>query len=367
MVRTSKTNGSQEDAVRQNSRAHALYWAVGRAVLLALVALVSLIAVAEVMVRSANLVPPELAGMEADPDLVWLPQRGDPRELTFLESPGHTPEKRRAIALGDSSVYGFGVADTEHFPAVLSRLTERLSVLNCAGPGFSTFQSLRVMETVVPREEPDLVIIANLWSDNNFDEFIDKEMMAARSKIAFRLFFHANDLLSGLESWRYLLAASGNAHSLTVGWGRQELENQLYRRVAINDYVDNLWRMVNLAEAQGAQVIFVLLASEVDLTPAELPGFWHPYRAAMRDVAAQSGYPLVDVPELFRQTQRPKRELFLDAMHPTATGHRIIAQAIHHLLDQARWYSGGSLGTAASGRVAGEYRDPYAAGPGKRR
>ena len=86
---------------------------------------------------------------------------------------------RRFITTGDSSVFGFGVEDQEVFSAVASQqLGYKAEDLNGAIPGYSSFQSINLLHLRALKTEPDLFVIGNIWSDNNFDSFIDKELLA---------------------------------------------------------------------------------------------------------------------------------------------------------------------------------------------
>ena len=355
--------GSAKGAVSLLSRLSILgrYWRLPLVVILALVT-------AEILVRSAGDVPASANTMEPDVDLIWIPERGDPRDQTFEASNDGISDARTVVAVGDSSVYGFGVDESENFIAQLETNCEgRLLTLNCAGPGFSTYQSLRVLETVVPREHPDLVIIGNLWSDNNFDSFVDKELMATREKLSFRLLFHVNRSLSKLAIWRFLLSSMGSTDSVAVGGGAQTPGSVGgLRRVAINDYANNLWSMVDLVEEHGGEVLFLLLANEVDMSGQDFSHPWLAYRSVMRDVAAARGYPVVDVPALFRAQGLPSSRLFVDQMHPSLEGHELIAREIERITTQSGWFAGKQLKKSPreQGSVTAAtlltYRDPFA-------
>ena len=88
---------------------------------------------------------------------------------------------KRVVVLGDSTVYGHGVEDDETFSAQLDdRLGETVQVLNLGTPGYSSAQSINLMTMRGWRLQPDLVVIANLWSDNNFDNFVDETLSRAQ-------------------------------------------------------------------------------------------------------------------------------------------------------------------------------------------
>ena len=50
--------------------------------------------------------------------------------------------------------------------------------MRCYPFGYSSFQSVNLLHLRGLSTEPDLFVIGNIWSDNNFDSFIDKELLA---------------------------------------------------------------------------------------------------------------------------------------------------------------------------------------------
>lgn len=305
---------------------------------------VAVLVAAEFVCRSSLPPGPEGQVMAPHISLLWTP---DEETLCRPEWPPATGEGggRTILFLGDSSVYGAVVLPEQAFPRqVEARAKGRLRTGNCGAPGYSTLQSLRVLEMVLPEQVPDLLVIANLWSDNNLDTFVDKELMAQREGTSFRLFFTLNRWLSHSSVWQLLLRVAGQARPTNVAWGNHrsaQISGQ--RRVSISDYATNLDAMVDRAESVGAEVLFVLLANEEDLAETQRVWPWHPYREVMRDVASHRGYPVISVPDLYRSTGLKPSSLFLDEMHPSVEGHQRIADAILATLEARGWAEGGAL------------------------
>ena len=137
------------------------------------------------------------------------------------------------------------------------------------------------------------------------------------------------------------------------------------RRVEINDYAANLETLIGMAQESGAEVAFMMLANNEDLEGGASPGkAWDPYRQGMKDTAARHGAPLIDVPALFIDSGLSRDALFLDEMHPTPAGHRIMGEALAALLVEQRWDRGETLmGTGLAGDIP-RYEDPYVSGGG---
>ncbi|GDX83592.1 hypothetical protein LBMAG42_54030 [Deltaproteobacteria bacterium] len=298
---------------------------------------------------------PEAAGgdetlMNGNPWLLWELLPGD-----HLERGGHVhvnatgfrdrergPKSRpRVVALGDSSVYGFGNDDGDVFT---SRLEAQLPAdfINAAVPGYSSFQALNALRGRVLALEPDVLLVATLWSDNNFDSFVDKDLLASyagweETPLArLRAVLSASALFRALD-WELRVKPAG-ARARSVGWqvGGTDARTGT-RRVAIADYAANLESFCHIMAARGGGVVFVLLANREDLSPVSADPAWAPYRDVMRGAATRCQSPLVDVPAAYRASGKSADALFLDLMHPTARGHSVLAEAVAATLEGAGW------------------------------
>ena len=278
---------------------------------------------------------------------------------------------RRFITTGDSSVYGFGVNDADVFSSVAAtKLGYKVEPINAAVPGYSSYQSLNLLKLRGFKMQPDLLVIANIWSDNNFDAFVDKNVLALYSGYEASVSGSAKRVLARsaiyrVLDWRLRLKEHRNniIQKRKVGWQVGSNEHIGLRRVEINDYAENLESMVQMAMSNNAEVVFVMLANEDDLNLEKNEGkAWTPYRNAMKAVAEHYGAPLIDVPRLFIQSELSRQELFLDEMHPTAKGHAIMGKALAELLQNADWSNGGTIMSKGSGKSIPQQSDPFVKG-----
>ena len=280
-----------------------------------------------------------------------------------IPKPGGT---RRFMTTGDSSVFGFGVADEEVFDKVAAAELGPPAEAVCAAiPGYSTYQSLNLLRMRALQADPDLLVIANIWSDNNFDSFVDKELLASygtyeegfagrtRRLLAHSAIFRALD-------WELRVKPSAKA-SNKVGWMIGTGEQIGVRRVAIDDYAHNLETLVQVALGRGGEVVFVLLANNEDMAEEVNPErkAWTPYRKVMEDTATRHGAPLIDVPALFQASGLERGALFLDEMHPTPAGHAIMGHALATLLAEHSWAQGGTVMGHGTGGEIEDYEDPF--------
>ena len=341
---------------------------------------------AEDLQAAQGLPPSPSAGtqtMKGNPYLLWEQVPGTRQEqratanINSLGMRGPEPEipkpagVRRILATGDSSVYGFGVNDGQPFVNVaaqaLSTPSQPIEGWNAAIPGYSSFQSINLLEMRALDLEPDLLVIANLWSDNNFDDFVDKELISAWSSFESSPSARLHRRLRASAFYRVMnyrlnIATGSQAQARAVGW-QVGGEGQIgRRRVEINDYASNLERMVQIARENEASVVFVLLANQEDLRPREAQAAWAAYRSVMRETAQRHGAPLVEVPALFQASGLSGQQLFLDEMHPTVTGHQLIGQALAEAL---RPWADGELQLSPTGGAVPVYDDPFVRAPDK--
>lgn len=322
----------------------------------------------------------ETITLEGDAWLLWQLRPGDREEhgkqvhvnpLGFRDRDRGPKAGPRILTLGDSSVYGFGVADPEVFSSLLERdiaaAVPGVEVIDGATPGWSTFQTLNMLDMRGWAFEPNLLIIGNLWSDNNFDDFVDRELLASYAGFDQTIGYRTRGVLSHSALFRWLdwqlRVAPRQEQTRKVGWTMGgEGPKSGKRRVSINDYADNLDTLCARARERDAGVLFLTLANREDVPSPSRGGLapdpaWAPYREVMRDAAARHGVPVVDLPAAVAASGRGVDALFLDQMHPTAEGHVLIAGAVKAALDAAGWPANPLLPTRPEPHV--RYTDPF--------
>ena len=247
----------------------------------------------------------------------------------------------RVMVLGDSTFFGHGVGDDETLPARLqAELAERgvsAEVINGAVPGYSTEQSLLLLEEQGWAYEPTLLVLGNLWSDNNVDGFRDIDLL--KTAAVYR------DTGLGRSAFYRLLVAQldrlrGGDGARMITWTTtSEWPEEGKRRVPLEQYAANLDRIAHDARARGAGVAFIAPAND-GLVSGRFRGTagWDPYFDAQRQIAAHHGAPLVDgLAVLQADLAREPGALFLDEMHPNARGHRALGAAVAQALVAAGW------------------------------
>ena len=305
--------------------------------------------------------------MVGDAELLW---RLEPD--TLFESPAGTtrinsvglredlepdqtkgPGEKRIVVTGDSSIYGWGVRDNETYAVYLerelrSRLPgKRLEVINLGVPGYSTEQTIRLLDRVGWSYEPDLVVVSNIFSDCNIDAFQDRAALKMTSGEGSPL-WNSRLYCAAYMPWMRYQAGLNQSTNAVLMPGIPTGANQAVSlekidtvidlsRVPLADYIENLDRIHTDAAARGAEMLLAPLAQEWDVgiwnvpmpPPTEeqvLP--WFPYRDAQEKWSEEQGVGRIYFPEVFAQSDVQKQTLFVDNMHPSAVGTALMARAV---------------------------------------
>ena len=282
--------------------------------------------------------------MHGNPFLLWELAPGTRQEAGgqvtingngFRDQNRSSPKRPRAMVLGDSSIYGFGVSDSDVFTTLLENDLQA-DIINGGVPGYSTTQALNLLWGRGLALDPDLLIVASLWSDNNFDSFVDADQLSRYAAWQRTGQASIQGVLERFAIYRALEFAMKKDQAETVSW--MELRRQKpsgNRRVPIQQYAANLAEFCTVMADRGGGVVFVVLPNRHDVEGGIEQPPWVPYRSVMRSTARACGAPIVELPEVFRAAGQPF--LFLDEMHPSVPGHQLMAKAIAQKLRQVGW------------------------------
>ncbi|MDP2311248.1 MAG: GDSL-type esterase/lipase family protein [Pseudomonadota bacterium] len=251
------------------------------------------------------------------------------------------PGKLRVLVVGDSTFFGHGVSDDETFPAQLqARLRAEgleVDVLNAGVPGYSTEQTRIQLDEEGWALAPDLLIVGNLWSDNNVDSFRDEDLLrTARAREENPLFasYFFRLLATAVDQ------ARGGDGARLVTWTRKsQWPEKGGRRVSLRRYGENLDTIAREAASRGIGTAFISPCNS-GLVVGKYPdgASWDVFFSAQRTIAAHHGVPLMEtLPALRAATMGDPTPLFVDIMHPSALGHAVFAEVADTALREAGW------------------------------
>ena len=263
-------------------------------------------------------------------DVAGMDLRVNDRGMRGGEVPARLPGEVRLMTLGDSSVFGYGVRETEVFSVIaaeqLSQLSQRwqrpVLSLNGAVPGHDSGQSRMTLRTLSPDLSPDWVVIGSLWSDvyRGRRQSLPPRVLVVRGVLRelalYRLLQRLLAPVLSSESIRWI-ADAGDISPLSPD--------------ALDAYRRNLRAMARDTSQLGGCPVFVMLPAPMDFDVVPVPEAVAAHRGVMRAVASETGAPLLDGPALLAGNEG-WRGLFIDQVHPSATGHARLGMALAAVL-----------------------------------
>jgi len=258
------------------------------------------------------------------------------------------PGVYRIIALGDSCTFGTGFWQVS-YPGVLQRLLDgggaprRFEVINAGIEGYnSTFALDRIRDELL-RYRPNLVLLYVGWNDLMK---IDPSNQAEVDK--YRWLATILDSSYLVKAYKKLLFVNLRPVVLRPRTDERPEDIEAFAHFTPTRYRSNLEAMVRLLRQNGVAVMMVTLPTVVrpGMTGDELqrahvffPYFpdaygtarflslHRAYNRAIVDVASQERAELVDLVPVFDALPQ-KQTYFWDTMHPSATGHTLIAETL---------------------------------------
>jgi hypothetical protein len=284
--------------------------------------------------------------LQPHPSRIWSMRPGTQQQFGAtvtidnlgMRSTEVNPTSKRWLTLGDSSIFGHGLSDdgTLHhqLEEALRGAGFDIDVLCGATPGYSSVQSLDYLNEIGWDLQPDVIVLGNLWSDNNFDHFQDHVWMDTLSSPSNRiirvlksssLLMHTSKILRP-DLWTVDNTLSANPHT-KVSWIREPYAKGT-RRVPLPLYIHTISTILEEASKRNIEVIVMQPANRHRLDIVDVEVTWDPYFKAQTAVADHYNVPTIDVAPILRAFGLSKSQAFLDQMHPTAQANYWIAQSI---------------------------------------
>lgn len=271
------------------------------------------------------------------------------------------------LALGDSFVFGLGVAHDETFPAALERELPGTRVLNAGVPGYNLRQNVARLEALLRDIEPQTIVLGFLENDLHNPSSPDHEATSdgtlRQHPLAYRpdatvnpfvaltssgpwLWLQVHSAAFRVLSWELIrrrlevagaaeLAARARATERSPELGdrllRGESDPETERRFQAAAAL--LERAAALARAADARLLIVVFPRPEQLVSDELRGG---NRRIVR-IARDAGIEVVDpTAALAAQPDHLGLFLFPEDHHPSARGYALIAAEVAEILQAER-------------------------------
>ena len=222
----------------------------------------------------------------------------------------------------------------------LAREGQSFVTLNAGTPGYSSAQSRFQLDKLGPMLDPDIVVIATLWSDMMRTGWRDRELFErfGSPEYARQLRTHETFATSALfvllrarllslrpipqdqyVLWDTVIGGEGGTGST---------------RATVADHRANLQAMAQTAEALGAQPVFLVLpANRLGEHPPD--SVLQPYQDNFRIVAEAHDTAWVDMDARWKDKDPAELAgLFMDRVHPSAKGHADISAELAPVLGE---------------------------------
>ena len=276
----------------------------------------------------------------------------------LLPTDAKSTDERRIILTGDSAVYGWGLPDGKTYGEQLEAelnagmVGAKVSVINLGIPGYSTEQTLMLLDEVGWSYAPDLLLVHNIFSDCNIDAFQDREALRLanpENSAVYRTLHHSRLYCAAYMPLAHVRASfmqepdrllmPGRPAGPNAAMALEKIDQVLdMSRVPLPDYLENLGRMRDGATAHHAAMVLGPLAQEWDAGVWTLPGTpaptagqvlpWHPYRTAQQRWAPAHDVDIIDIPAAYAAAPGDHEDLFIDNVHPTEWGARVLTCAV---------------------------------------
>ena len=247
------------------------------------------------------------------------------------------PGRLRIATLGDSSTFGYGVAYEETYgERLVDLLGERgveAEVLDGGVVGYTALQGLVRYRRDVRKYRPDVVIAAfGAINDALFDPLNDIDKMALESRR--KGFLSWLGERSRTMQWLSELGAGTRAPRRSERGPSDPpvspaMPEGTVPRVSLEAFEESLLELARLVHEDGARFVVISMPrlKRCEKDRPHLPS----YSQRVVALAERESWPLVDALTLFREHE-DTRSLLLDPVHPSASGHDLIARALLDVL-----------------------------------
>jgi lysophospholipase L1-like esterase len=236
------------------------------------------------------------------------------------------PGRSRVFLLGDSYTWGWGVGDDETYAAELERLGGgRLDVINGGTSGWGVFQFQARLRQWIDELDPDVVVVLVNTGDilrqpyptrEEEEAFLRRSALRNAVRDFSKLVTVTVRLLDRIRQWNRPVA---NAVAMDPA-GR--VPDNVYQSLLTRD-VQRLAQMVERTRQHGARFVLVAWPQRIPSTP--------PFLSALAAFAREHDVTYLDLSSTLEPYELEEYSL-PDDPHPSAFGHRLIAERIYAII-----------------------------------
>lgn len=223
----------------------------------------------------------------------------------------------RIVGLGDSGMFGWGVEQGEEYLSVLESnlnvhaTSSRYETLNLAVPGYNSQLEVQMLKSYGLAYKPDIVVVG--WCDNDFSLpfFIPQEGQWFRRDISFLYY-----LLFNRSQFAEVALSTLNDQRQ---YDEAKVPETIRKGMDIQGVRNSFLELMALGREHGFKVVVM-----------------GPMGKEAPEIFREIGIPYYNTHERIGDTKYPE-EYMVFFMHPTAPGHRVLAEYLEQDLRTRGW------------------------------
>ncbi len=174
----------------------------------------------------------------------------------------HDAALARILFIGDSNMFGVGTPTASSFVEVVDSLVPGVGAINCAVPGYTSFQGRRALDRLLPTIRPAVVVVSFNFNDKKYAlPSLGPDSHASLLNVYRSSLGGQRDLRKNLERSHLIVVLRKLLQSARL-LPRPPSEirvDTMQIRVSPERYLENLRYMARRAKQGGARVVFLIL------------------------------------------------------------------------------------------------------------
>jgi len=266
------------------------------------------------------------------------------------------PGVYRIVGLGDSQMFGWGVAQADTFLALLEAMLnreggDRCEIFNLAVPGYNTVQEVQAFAARVEALDPDLIIINYVDNDMDLPNFLARrrDPYTPRTSYLAELLKRRWVILRGSSLLPIsLIGVPMDERSLRFRLPEDRIPERFRPLYGRENMANAFSRLAAIARSRGIPAVFLLNMDDYShrlagRTPTVLT---RPVRD-LAEFCAREGYLVVDpqdrIMEYLAGNSLRTQDLWVSESdsHPNEVRHRFVAEELFDRLREAGLVSSG--------------------------
>ena len=239
----------------------------------------------------------------------------------------------RILVVGDSSTEGVGVSMDKRYSKVLEKNLEKsfkdrkIRVINGGIAGYTSFSIVRLYKSRLCKYDPDALVIA-INNDCSRDSISSKDRAIPENLLPIFNVLYKSDFYLLLRK----MVVTRKVKALDRQFEIDRRKNPDVGKYAVppEDVRKNYSQLIDIFHKKGKDVIIVVM-------PRNYEHWRHSpqlkeYIKLKEEIAGEKGTKFVNMFEEWKNKYKEQNELFIDNLHPSEKGNKIIGDRLYELI-----------------------------------